>query len=186
MSRCVTICPVGFIDKKIIQHLGDCFESRCGLTCRVSPAMENPEYAYDEKRRQYNSKLILKHLLQCHSHDTIRSIGITRVDLYVPILKYVFGLAEIEGQCAIISTHRLRPQFYEQPPDSYLLLDRIEKTAIHELGHTLGLIHCRDHNCVMYSSTRIEDTDFKQPDFCPTCSELFKWNLDRLSPQSSS
>lgn len=145
--------------------------------------MENPEYAYDEKRQQYNSKLILERLAQYHSHDTVRSVGITCVDLYVPVLKYVFGLAEIEGRCAIISTYRLRPQFYEQPADPYLLLDRVEKTAMHELGHTLGITHCRDRNCVMYSSSRIEDTDFKQTDFCPTCLDLFRWNLDRLSPQ---
>ncbi|MFC1822495.1 archaemetzincin family Zn-dependent metalloprotease [Thermodesulfobacteriota bacterium] len=180
MSTSVTICPVGLIDEKIIEHIGKSIEARCGLECRVSQGVENPRYAYDEKRQQYNSKLILKRLLECCPQDSRRLIGITHVDLYVPILKYVFGLAQIEGPCSIISIHRLRPQFYEQPSDNNLLLNRVEKTAVHELGHTLGLTHCRERRCVMYSSTRIEDTDSKQPDFCPTCFELFKWNLDKL------
>jgi len=29
----------------------------------------------------------------------------------------------------------------------------------------------------MYSSTRIDDTDAKMADFCPTCRELFRWRL---------
>ncbi len=139
--------------------------------------MENPKYAYNETRFQYDSKLILKHLQKGCSDDTLRLIGVTHVDLYVPILKYVFGLAEVEGRCCLISIHRLRPEFYDQPPNPALLLERVEKTALHEIGHTLGLTHCRDRSCVMHSSTHIENTDIKQPDFCATCFELFKWYL---------
>jgi archaemetzincin len=106
-------------------------------------------------------------------------MGVTTLDLYVPILKYVFGLAEVNGQCALISTYRLRPEFYEQPGNDTLLLERTEKTALHELGHTLGLTHCRDRLCVMYSSTHIENTDQKNADFCRTCRDLFVWYLDK-------
>jgi archaemetzincin len=137
----------------------------------------NPKYAYNKTRLQYDSKLILKKLHHSCPHDTSRLIGVTHVDLYVPILKYVFGLAEVEGRCCLISIHRLRPEFYDQPPNPALLLERVEKTALHEIGHTLGLTHCRDRRCVMYSSTHIENTDFKQTDFCATCFELFKWYL---------
>jgi archaemetzincin len=146
--------------------------------------MENPKYAYNDTRHQYNSKQILKHLLKQCTRETLRLIGVTPVDLYVPILKYVFGLAQIEGQCSIISLHRLYPQLYDQPSNSDLLLARVEKTALHELGHTFGITHCRDRRCIMYSSTRIEDTDFKQPDFCPTCFELFQWYLKKTLQQS--
>jgi len=146
--------------------------------------MENPRYAYNDTRYQYNSKLILKHLLQKSPPDTLRLVGVTSVDLYVPILQFVFGLAQIEGQCSIISLHRLWPEYYDQPSDRDLLLARVEKTALHELGHTFGMTHCRDRRCVMYSSVRIEDTDLKQPDFCPTCFELFQWYLNK-SPQQS-
>ena len=146
--------------------------------------MEKPRYAYNNTRCQYNSKLILKRLLEQSSHDTLRLVGVTPVDLYVPILKFVFGLAQIEGKCAIISLHRLYPQFYGQPSNPDLLSARVEKTALHELGHTFGLTHCQDRQCVMYSSTRIEDTDFKQSEFCPTCFELFQWLLEKSSPKS--
>jgi len=146
--------------------------------------MEEPEYAHDKRRSQYNSKLILRHLQQHCRPDTLRLIGITHMDIYVPILKYVFGLAQMEGQCAVISLHRLCPQFYDKPSDHNLFMSRAEKTALHELGHSFGLIHCRDRRCVMYPSTVIRDTDLKYPDFCPTCFELLRWYLSK-NPVSS-
>ena len=185
MPPCVTICPVGTVDEDILEHIAKIISIRCGFTSRISKRMENPQYAFNETRGQYNSKLILKRLLQRNLHGSLRLMGVTTVDLYVPILKFVFGLAQIEGKCSIISLHRLNPRFYDQPPDPDLLLVRVEKTVLHELGHTLGVTHCRYRRCVMYSSVRIEDTDAKQPDFCPTCFELFQWYLKKSLQKSS-
>ena len=167
------------MDNVILEDLAGHIQDHCGLECRISRALENPGYAYDEKRSQYDSKRILKHLIETFPPDTLRLIGVTDVDLFVPILKYVYGLAQIEGECALISIYRLRPQFYEQPFNQGILLSRVEKTALHELGHTFGLTHCRDRRCVMHSSTRIKDTDFKHPNFCQTCLELLHWHLKR-------
>ena len=186
MPRCVTICAVGSVDQHLLEYLAECIAARCGLACKIAARMESPEYAYNETRGQYNSKLILKHLLRQCSNDTLRFMGVTPVDLYVPILKFVFGLAQIEGQCSIISLHRLYPKFYDQPPNPDLVLVRLAKTALHELGHTFGITHCQDRRCVMYSSTRIEHTDFKQPDFCPTCLELLRWHLAKVLNQPPS
>lgn len=177
----ITICPIGSVNIEILKYLGECLTSQCGLKYRISPAMGAPNYAYDENRSQYNSKTILKRLIENRSHNTLRLIGVTDVDIYVPILKYVFGLAQIEGRYAVISLYRLDPCFYDQPPNINILLDRAEKTIIHEIGHTFGLTHCRKHSCVMYSSSRVEDTDLKKPCFCPTCNELFKWHLSAIS-----
>jgi len=177
LSKRITICPMGRVDETMIEHLREAVASRSGITCVVSPRMDTPEYAYNETRRQYNSKLVLEHLIRCCPSDSFRIIGVTHVDLYITILKYVFGLAQMNGRPAVISTFRLRPQYYDQQSNTGLLQIRLEKTALHELGHTLGLTHCRDRRCVMYSSTRIEDTDLKKPGFCPTCLELFRWHL---------
>jgi archaemetzincin len=179
LSRCITVCPIGVVEGDILERVASSIEARCGVRCKVAQKGENPKYAYNGSRGQYNSKLILRRLQKYCSKDTLRLIGVTHVDLYVPILKYVFGLSQMEGCCAVISMHRLRPEFYDLPPDPDLLMIRMEKTALHEVGHSLGLTHCRERRCVMYSSTRIEDTDFKDLDFCPTCLELFRWSLER-------
>jgi archaemetzincin len=167
------------VEESILDLIVEHIEARSGIVCNVSQKLDKPEYAYDERRCQYNSKLILMHLIKHCPKDILGFMGVTQVDLFVPILKYVFGLAELEGQCAIISIHRLRPQFYDQPPDQDLLAARAKKTALHELGHCLGVTHCRNRRCVMYSSTKIEATDYKQTEFCPTCSEIFKWHIDK-------
>ncbi len=142
--------------------------------------IEGPEYAFDERRSQYNSKLILKNLIEHFPEDALKFMGVTQVDLFVPILKYVFGVAQLEGPCSVISLNRLRPQFYEAPPNPDLFIERVKKTALHELSHSLGLTHCRDRSCVMHSSTSINDTDYKKSLFCPTCFELFTWYLENM------
>lgn len=179
MIKGVSICPIGTVSTDILAFLSKRISRRCGVECHFTPETENPRYAYDEVRCQYRAKTILKRLIQGCPADTIKAIGITHVDLFVPILKFVFGLSQIDGPCAVISTYRLRPEFYDQPADPDLFLARLEKTTIHELGHAFGLTHCQDYGCVMFSSTSIENTDRKKPDFCPACRDLFFWYLDQ-------
>ncbi len=178
-ERCITICPVGSVDRRVLDFVAAAVHKGSHLPCRAVAAVENPAYAFDAARCQYDSKAILKRLKRLHNPHSLKILGVADVDLFIPILKYVFGLAEIQGRCAVISLVRLRPQFYDAPPDPELFLARLEKTALHELGHTFGLTHCRDRRCVMCSSTRIQDTDAKGRDFCPTCEELLAWHLGR-------
>ncbi len=53
--------------------------------------------------------------------------------------------------------------------DEGVLVERIKKTIIHELGHTFGLMHCHIPDCVMRSSTYVEDVDQKSLHLCPKC-----------------
>ena len=185
MSKCIYVCPLGPVGEDILDCVTHSLETRSKMAVSVLPAMGDPSYAYDEGRGQYSSKRVLKRLAACCPRETFKIIGVTQLYLYIPILTFVFGAAEMSGQCAVVSTQRLDPRYYNQPVDHNLLLARVEKTTVHEFGHSLGLIHCRDRRCVMFSSTRIADTDFKKTQFCLTCQELFKWNLDkRLRPSS--
>ena len=124
---------------------------------------------YAPERNQYHSTLILAQLLKHLPDDGGKIIGITSVDLYIPVLTFVFGESQLGGSGAVVSTYRLRNEYYGLPRDNNLLLQRIVKEAMHELGHAFGLIHCRDYECVMNSSTYVEGIDLKQDRFCREC-----------------
>lgn len=98
-----------------------------------------------------------------------RILGVTAVDLYIPILTFVFGEAQLRGSCAVVSFHRLRQEFYGLPANSTVLGERLLKEAVHELGHTLPLAHCEDYQCVMSPSHGVERTDLKTSQFCTSC-----------------
>jgi len=107
--------------------------------------------------------------LERASDPDARILGVTAWDLYVPVLTFVFGEAQLDGNCAVVSTARLGEEFYGLPPRADVLRDRLLKEAVHELGHTFGLRHCNDWRCVMSSSHGVERLDVKSADFCPAC-----------------
>jgi len=140
-----------------------------------------PEGSYSRSRRQYQStKIIMKLHEKFKTVHTDRVLGVTSVDLFVPKLNFVFGEAQCPGKIALISLHRLKPEFYGDAPNKSIFFERAEKEAVHELCHTLGLRHCEDSRCVMFFSNSIVDTDAKSVDFCKKCAKLVESNLKKL------
>jgi len=129
----------------------------------------DPSPTYDPSREQYNSSLLLAKLISILPDDAFRILGVTDLDLFIPILTFVFGEAQLDGPAAIVSSHRLGNLYYGLPKDERLFQERFEKEAIHELGHTFGLIHCRTEPCVMNASTYVENIDLKPLSLCQSC-----------------
>jgi archaemetzincin len=108
--------------------------------------------------------------MEAHAANSAwRILGITAADLYIPILTFVFGEAQVGGPCALVSTHRLTQEFYGLPRDPDLLRSRLIKEAIHEVGHTLELTHCEDYSCAMAPSHAVEWIDLKDGALCANC-----------------
>jgi archaemetzincin len=127
--------------------------------------------AFDPLRQQYNSSHLLSRLIDRPLADADKVLGVAEVDLFIPILTFVFGEAQLEGPGAIVSMHRLNNKFYGLPENQTLLAQRIVKESIHELGHTFGLLHCSSPGCVLNSSTYVEDIDQKSEELCPQCQQ---------------
>ena len=131
-----------------------------------------PAYAFNAERNQYDSATILKEVLSQAPEGAEKVIGITDVDLYIPILTFVFGQAQLGGKGALVSCHRLRQEFYGLQLQKELLKRRMVKEAFHELGHAFGLTHCSDAHCVMHFANSVREIDRKRDKFCPECRKL--------------
>ncbi len=139
---------------------------------------ERPAHTYDAARRQHSSRVMLAWLSERLSEDSgfagppdsrppglpDRLLGVTDVDLFIPVLTFVFGEAQLGGRAAIVSLARLT-----EAADPSSLAARLRKEAVHEMGHTFGLVHCAAPACVMSRSPGLRAVDLKEDRLCADC-----------------
>jgi archaemetzincin len=167
--RIISLMPVGRVDRALLEPLAEGLTQRLGVACSIQPGGLEAEFAFNPLRRQYHSSEILKKIVQQPPAESWKVLGVTEIDLYIPVLTFVFGEAQLAGGPAVVSAHRLHQEFYGLPTDSLLLRERLLKESLHELGHTYGLRHCHDYTCVMSASNGVERIDLKRAEFCPAC-----------------
>jgi archaemetzincin len=163
------LLPIGNVDDGLIKDLRPAIEETFLVHCKVLPVRLDPQFAFHGERQQYHSSEILHRMQNFVTADSWRMLGVAAVDLYIPILTFVFGEAQMGGPCAVVSAHRLRQELYGLPPDPELFRQRVIKEAVHELGHTVNLTHCDDYRCAMAASHAVEWIDLKERTLCSAC-----------------
>lgn len=178
--RLFSVVRVGEGDDSFIRTVSDEVGTQFDADIRFDGAMRLPSESFDEKRNQHNAVVIVRALAGLPLNGAERIFAVASVDMFIPMLTFVFGLAHFEGNTALISTARLKPEFYGLPPNDEQLYARAAKEAMHELGHTYGLVHCSDRTCQMALSTNIMQLDLKRNEFCRTCSLLLRDRFSRI------
>lgn len=83
---------------------------------------------------------------------------------------FMFGETHLKHRCSVVSTLKLKEEFYDRPRDNKLFEQRVLKEIIHEVGHILiGYIHCEENSCVMKFSEDVEEIDNKSYSLCEDC-----------------
>lgn len=172
--RSIYIRAIGDVDAVILKNLEIGLWQAFGFDLHYLPKLAEPDFAFDRTRVQYSSPLIMKELIKNIPHDAVRVLGVTEKDLFIPMLSFVFGHAQVNGPLALISLARLHQEFYHLPMNDNLFFSRMIKEALHELGHTFGLLHCTDSLCAMSLSNGILQVDHKEEDFCHDCRILYQ------------
>ena len=164
----------GQFETEFLEKLAHDVEIEFGMPVQITTMYTDISAFFDASRRQYDANRLLKILGSESKSDALKTIGLFQVDLFIPILTYIFGQAVFKGRTGIASVYRLKNEQYGLPQNNALLFQRFRKVVIHELGHTFGLIHCHVPSCVMRSTTYVEEIDQKKHHFCKKCRSEFE------------
>jgi archaemetzincin len=165
----INIIPINTIDSTFLSRLALCLEERFLFQCVVESTVRIPPTTLNSARKQLFLNTLLARIGGATPHLEGYRLAVTDFDLYKTSHQFIFGDASEDGKTAALSLHRLRAEFYGEQADPNLLFQRALKEAVHDLGHVLGLKHCYNARCAMYSPGSIFDTDNKLSHFCDTC-----------------
>lgn len=173
----IVISPIGGFDTELIGRVLEDTGRVFGFPTQTAILLDDVDFALDANRNQYHSTAILTKLASVMQADALKVLAITRMDLFIPILTHVYGEAQLGGKSAVVSVHRLKDGLIETD-EAYL--NRVSKEAIHELGHTFNLRHCKDPACIMHYCRDIRDVDKKKNQLCRYCKILLEDDIKRL------
>jgi archaemetzincin len=175
----IAIAPLGDFDPQLPEIVGREIYRVFRLHAEIEPIPMRLAFAFDAGRQQYHSTPILQRLAETAPDDALRILALVEVDLFIPILTYVYGEAQIGGRACIVSTCRLNAGAGAR----YLSEDtawRVVKESLHELGHTFKLRHCPDSACLMHYCRSEADVDRKSGDLCRYCRVMLDDELRRI------
>jgi archaemetzincin len=153
------------------------------VTCKTLEAMPLPEAAFYPARKRYRAEKLLDALYEQRPKDAHVIIGLTTVDISTTKGQHpdwgILGLATVSGGECVISKFRAQ----NSARDERHIQQRLAKTVVHEVGHTLGLTHCPNLGCLMQDGKGTVLTTDHEYDLCPACrTTLGSWALD-LPPE---
>ncbi|WP_448584443.1 archaemetzincin family Zn-dependent metalloprotease [Thermocrinis sp.] len=159
----IYMVAIGDIQKRLLLASAKNVKEIFGFEVRISDLPVHYRDAYDPNRGQFVASKILNRIRMVDLPNMLKLVAITDVDVYEDDLNFVFGVGELGGRCALISTYRLIHK------DERVFFERVFKEINHELGHTFGLLHCKTPGCVMNFSNSVFEVDQKSKNFCRKC-----------------
>lgn len=170
----MAVVPMGRLGDLAVHVVAAHLQTYLAIPVDILEPHEVPASAFQHHRQQFDAGLVLQYLIQLPYTGHSRIVGLTNVDLCIPILTHVYGQAEVGGRVAVISIARLRHKEdgSNAPLDQYY--ERVAKVALHEIGHTLSMYHCDDPRCLMRYSPGVRHLDEVELFFCERCDFLLR------------
>jgi archaemetzincin len=147
------------------------------IPCHIDAAVPETAASRLPERDQLDADALLRELEALAPDDAVL-LGLTPLDLGIPIFTFVFGRARQGGKAALVSLARLEPGFYGLAADPEKAARRAVNEMLHELGHVASLRHCENAACLMSFAASVDRVDVRGSAFCESCAaRLPRWLL---------
>jgi archaemetzincin len=177
----VVVVVLGEFPEELVAAVEASLRATYQVEVRRHAAVPLPKDAWYAPRKRYRADVLLEHLgaLVADMPAGTRALGLTSVDISTAKDGFkdwgVFGLGELGGTAAVVSGFRL----WRKTKDKQKIEWRVTNTAVHEVGHVLGLDHCDEPRCVMLDAQGgITNTDESSGGPGPSCAA----KLDKFAP----
>ena len=191
VSRLVVhLVPLGEIDDETVQQAAEGLRTHVPAIVVVEPrAALAPSTASSIKGRWRAEKILdwMENIAsgerdaggpQAAPGTTQKWMSLTDVDIVAQKGQNpnwgVLGLGNVDGRFCVLSTFRMRRKWENGGAPEDVVRDRLWKTAVHELGHTLGLPHCPHVGCIMEDAHGTVKTTDREVELCPDCARRFR------------
>lgn len=165
-GKIIKLVIAGNYEIELINFLKENVTKIYKMDCQEEFRNMDLEFAFVKERNQYLVNIIMKYLSFLNIEGFKVNLLIDK-DIFTLNYNFIFGNAQLNGKYSIVSTARL------YSPNKNLFYERCLKEVIHEIGHSFGLVHCKDSSCVMYFSNSIIDTDRKSYNLCEICRKKY-------------
>lgn len=171
---CIGVVPIGNVPDIVPKVVAAHISGHLQVPVKILSPLNHPQSAYDKKRCQYDAAVILESIERMRFDEYQKVIGVLQLDLFVPVFTHVFGEAQQGGKFALVSLFRLKGATGVDLNLNSIILERVAKVALHEIGHLFDLFHCEDKHCLMHFTGILEELDRTPLYFCRYCSAFLK------------
>jgi len=162
--------PLGDVKNSYIEYLKNSIISFYGFNCSVKNKIDFTNDILTKSKVRYDADKILQKFKSDEYVVILTEKDIACKDGIYPEWG-IFGLGLCPGKTCVISTFRLKRNVTE-----LTVMERLKKIVLHEVGHNLGLDHCKnDKKCLMNDADgTIKQVDSENIWLCNKCSKQIK------------
>ncbi len=170
-GQVVVILPFGKVEPALLEGIAREVRARVNAETRVDAVRPLPKAAFYAPRNRWRAEKLLEAIDADPPLGAWKVLAVTEAEISTTKGQVhdwgIAGLGNIGGQSCVVTGYLYRKHGKTRAD----LVRRLNDTAVHELGHTLGLDHCPTVGCVMRDAkgNAIKSTDTSTGQYCALC-----------------